>query len=100
MARHELLGGLVQVYRRGEGRHWHCSASINGRQYRATTREDDLVLAKQFAEDWYLALRGKSKAGLRRGRCRTCDGTYSRIRSKSSFLRSSGSSGSVGSTAR
>src|SRR6185295_8071871 len=26
--------------------------------------EDDLVLAKQAAEDWFLALRGKSKAGL------------------------------------
>jgi integrase len=64
MARHELLSGLVQIYRRGEGRHWHCSASIDGRQYRATTGEDDLVLAKQAAEDWYLALRGKSKAGL------------------------------------
>lgn len=62
MARHELLGGLIQVYRRG--RHWHCSASIEGRQYRVTTGEDDLVLAKQVAEDWYLALRGKSKAGL------------------------------------
>jgi integrase len=64
MARHELLGGLVQLYRRGEGRHWHCSASIDGRQYRATTGEDDLVLAKQAAEDWFLGLRGKSKAGL------------------------------------
>ncbi|MBH5373371.1 tyrosine-type recombinase/integrase [Bradyrhizobium glycinis] len=63
MARHELLGGLIQVYRRN-GRHWHCSASIDGRQYRSTTREDDLVLAKQFAEDWYLGLRGKAKAGL------------------------------------
>jgi hypothetical protein len=40
MSRHELLGGLIQVYRRG-GRHWHCSASIEGRQYRATTGEDD-----------------------------------------------------------
>ena len=64
MARHELLGGLVQVYRRGDGRHWHCSASIKGRQYRATTGEDDLVLAKQVAENWYLGLRGKSQAGL------------------------------------
>ncbi|MGY4303838.1 integrase [Bradyrhizobium sp. USDA 4369] len=63
MSRHELVGGLVQVYRRG-GRTWHCSASIDGRQYRATTGEDDLVLAKQFAEDWYLALRGKSRAGM------------------------------------
>jgi hypothetical protein len=37
MARHELLNGLVQIFRRGEGRNWHCSASINGRQYRATS---------------------------------------------------------------
>lgn len=64
MARHEILGGLVQVYRRGEGRHWHCSASLKGRQYRATTGEDDLALAKQAAESWYLGLRGKSQAGL------------------------------------
>lgn len=63
MARHELVGGMVQVYRRG-GRTWHCSASIDGRQFRATTGEDDLVLAKQFAEDWFLALRGKSQAGI------------------------------------
>ncbi|WP_454632652.1 hypothetical protein [Bradyrhizobium cenepequi] len=63
MSRHELLGGLIQVYRRG-GRKWHCSASIEGRQYRATTGEDDLVLAKQFAEDWFLSLRGKSQAGI------------------------------------
>ena len=64
MARHELLSGLAQLYRRGDRRHWHCSASIDGRQYRATTGEDDLVLTKQAAEDWFLALRGKSKAGL------------------------------------
>lgn len=64
MSRHELLGGLIQVYRRGEGRTWHCSASIDGRQHRSTTGEDDLVLAKQYAEDWYLGLRGKARAGL------------------------------------
>jgi integrase len=64
MARHELLGGLIHVYRRETGRHWYCSASVKGRQYRTTTREDDLALAKQFAENWYLSLRGKSQAGL------------------------------------
>ena len=62
MASHELLGGLIQVYRRGK--YWHCSASIKGHQYRSTTGEEDLPQAKQFAEDWFLALRGKSKAGL------------------------------------
>lgn len=61
--RHEILGGLVQLYRRG-GRHWHCSTSIDGAQHRATTKQDDIALAKQVAEDWYLALRGKARAGL------------------------------------
>jgi integrase len=60
---HDILGGLVQVYKRG-GRFWHCSASLNGRQYRVTTKEEGLPQAKQFAEDWFLELRGKSRAGL------------------------------------
>lgn len=64
MARQVLFNGVVQVYRRSDSRHWHCSASVKGRQYRVTTGEDDLVLAKQFAENWYLGLRGKSQAGL------------------------------------
>jgi len=63
MSRHEILGGLVQVYKRG-GRYWHCSASIDGQQFRATTKEEELPQAKTAAEDWYLSLRGKARAGL------------------------------------
>ena len=63
MPSHDILGGLVQVYKRG-GRFWHCSASLNGRQFRVTTKEEGLPQAKQFAEDWFLELRGKSRAGL------------------------------------
>ncbi len=63
MASHEILGGLVQVYKRG-GRFWHCSASLDGHQHRTTTKEEGLTEAKQFAEDWYLELRGKARAGL------------------------------------
>jgi hypothetical protein len=33
VASHEILGGLVQVYKR-MGKHWHCSASIEGKQRR------------------------------------------------------------------
>lgn len=61
-ARHEILGGKVQVYKRG-GRHWQCSASVGGRQYRATTKKEELAQAEDFAEDWYLELRGKFKRG-------------------------------------
>lgn len=63
MVRHEILGGLVQVYKRG-GKFWHCSASADGRQHRTSTKEEELPQAKQFAEDWYLTLRGKARAGL------------------------------------
>jgi integrase len=62
-ARHEILGGLVQLYKRG-GKYWHCSASIKGQQQRATTDEEELPQAKQFAEEWYLRLRGLAAAGL------------------------------------
>jgi hypothetical protein len=63
MASHEILGGLVQIHKRG-GRTWHCAASIDGRQYRVSTKEEGLDQAKAFAEDWYLGLRGKARAGL------------------------------------
>jgi hypothetical protein len=63
VVRHEILGGLVQLYKRG-GKYWHCSASVDGHQYRTSTKEEELPQAKQFAEDWYLTLRGKARAGL------------------------------------
>ncbi len=64
MFRHEILGGLVKIYRREGTRHWHCAASLKGERHRATTKEEGLPEAQQFAEDWYLELRGKSRAGL------------------------------------
>ena len=63
MPRHEILGGKVQLYRR-TSKVWHCSASLKGVQHRGSTKEEDLELAKEAAEDWYLDLRGKSRAGL------------------------------------
>jgi hypothetical protein len=63
MARHEILGGKVHVYKRDQTRQWHCSASINGRQLRTTTKQESLEQAKDFAEDWYLELRDKLKRG-------------------------------------
>ncbi|SCX92919.1 hypothetical protein SAMN03159288_00822 [Rhizobium sp. NFACC06-2] len=74
MASHEILGGKVNIYRRG-GLTWHCSASLKGQQYRTSTKETGLEQAKAFAEDWYLGLRGKLAAGLIKNRddlCRGC----------------------------
>lgn len=61
---HTILGGKIQLYRRGDSQYWWCAASVGGKQRRATTKEENLALAKTFAEDWYLELRGKSRAGL------------------------------------
>jgi hypothetical protein len=36
----------------------------DGQQFRKSTNEDGLPQAKQFAEDWYLTLRGKARAGI------------------------------------
>src|SRR5216683_1363060 len=64
MTSHALMGGKLQVYRRGNSRFWQCAASVGGKQRRASTKEESLALAKQIAEDWYLELRGKDRAGL------------------------------------
>src|SRR5258708_1815320 len=64
MIRHELLGGKLQVYKRENSRFWQCSASLQGHQYRSSTKEEGLPQAKEAAEDWYLELRGQSRAGL------------------------------------
>jgi integrase len=64
MASHDILGGMVQLYRRDNSRFWQCAASVGGKQRRSSTKEEDFAVAKQIAEDWYLALRGKDRAGL------------------------------------
>ncbi len=64
MESHSLVGGKVQVYRRDNSRFSQCSASVGGKQRRTSTKEESLALAKQIAEDWYLELRGKDRAGL------------------------------------
>lgn len=64
MQRIDILGGKVQIYRRPGSPKWQCSASLDNRQFRVSTKEDSLERAKIVAEDWYLGLRGKANAGL------------------------------------
>jgi integrase len=63
MANHTIFGGKVHIYKRSSGRHWQCSAYLSGKNRRVSTKEDNLSLAKEFAEDWYLDLRGKQRQG-------------------------------------
>ena len=61
---HELMGGKLHVYKRENSRFWQCSTYLKGRNYRTSTKEESLAHAKEIAEDWYLELRGKARAGL------------------------------------
>ena len=64
---HTILGGKVRVYRRPNSSKWQCSASLNGKEHRTSTRAESLARAKDIAEDWYLELRGKARSGELRG---------------------------------
>lgn len=64
MESHEILGGKARVYKRENSPAYQCSAYLEGRNHRATTGYEDFNKAKAFAEEWYVELRGKSKAGV------------------------------------
>ncbi|WP_026789984.1 integrase [Pleomorphomonas oryzae] len=63
MASHLVLGDKVRVYRRANSSLWQCSTYMDGKEWRVSSKTDSLAKAKEFAEDWYLELRGKSRAG-------------------------------------
>lgn len=66
---HTILGGKVHVYKRPNSSSWQCATYLAGKNRRTTTKEDSLSKAKEFAEDWYLQLRGKLRDGeLKTGR--------------------------------
>jgi integrase len=61
--KHTILGGKVHVYRRDNSSRWQCATYLAGKNRRVSTKEDSLAKAKDFAEDWYLGLRGKLRNG-------------------------------------
>jgi integrase len=63
MEKHRVMGDKVLVYKRPGSRHWQCATFIAGRNWRKTTKEESLAKARDFAEDWFLTLKGKEKAG-------------------------------------
>ncbi len=58
---HTLMDGAVHLYKRGESRFWQCSTYMDGRNHRASTKEESLTLAKEFAREWYMAVYVDSK---------------------------------------
>jgi integrase len=64
MISHEIMAGKVHVYLRDISPIWQCATFLKGRNHRISTKEEGLEQAKQVAEEWYLGLRGKDKAGI------------------------------------
>lgn len=60
----DIMGGKVQLFRRPRSSYWQAQATVAGKQFRYSTKEDSLAHAKTIAEDWYLGLRGKDRAGI------------------------------------
>ncbi len=60
---HTILGGKVHVYKRPNRSLWYSSSYFAGKKRRTNTKEESLSKAKEIAEDWYLQLRGKLRAG-------------------------------------
>ena len=63
MASHYILGDKVRIYRRENSSVWQAQARLEGQKFRVSTKTDSLSEAKEFAEDWYFGLRGKSRNG-------------------------------------
>src|SRR5690242_9613041 len=59
-----VLGGKAYVFKRDDSKYWQAATYLNGRNFRYSTREEHLNNAIQFAEDWYISLRGKAELGV------------------------------------
>ena len=62
-AKHAILGGKVHLYKRVGSPKWQCATFLQGHNRRTSTKTESLAQAKDFAEDWYLTLRGKQTRG-------------------------------------
>ena len=63
MATHIIFDGRLKVYKRERSRYWQAITILDDKRFRTSTKEESLQKAKDFAEDWYLGLRGKVKMG-------------------------------------
>lgn len=62
-SRHTLFDGKLQLYKRKSSPYWQGSTSLASKQWRVTTKEDDLARAVDVATDWYRTLRERFAAG-------------------------------------
>ena len=66
-AHHVLMQGNLHLYKRDGSNRWQCSTFLDGRNHRISTKEESYERAKDFAEDWFLTLKGKHRLGIKIG---------------------------------
>lgn len=71
---HTLLDGKLHIYKRENSRFWQCSTYMGGRNHRSSTKEETVVRAKEFAQDWYME-RYVEERHRRRNALSVLDGT-------------------------
>ena len=62
-AKHTIMGGAVNLYKRERSSYWQCATFMDGKNWRKSTKESDISKAKDIAEGWYLDLRARSRFG-------------------------------------
>ena len=58
-----LALGKLHVYKRENSSVWQCATYLAGRNHRISTKQRDKDRALAIAEEWYLSLRIKHRAG-------------------------------------
>jgi integrase len=77
--KHTLLDGKLHVYKRSNSSHWQCSTYLGGRNHRATTKEDNLAMATEFAREWYMQRYVEERQRRRNALTERLDGTVQRL---------------------
>jgi integrase len=70
MTKHTLFNGKLHLYKRPGSSYWQCSTYLLSKQWRASTKEEELPEAEKVAEDWYLTLRARAASGKIKPLCR------------------------------
>ncbi|MCB1558897.1 MAG: site-specific integrase [Alphaproteobacteria bacterium] len=63
-----LMDGKVHIYKRENSRFWQCSTYMNGCNHRSSTKEETLTFAKDYAQQWYMAMYLRSQQTKQTGR--------------------------------
>ncbi len=56
-----LMDGRLHLYRRPNSRFWQCSTYLLGRNFRVSTKQESIPLAKEFAVEWYMEVYAAAK---------------------------------------